>query len=872
MPPFTQSQLSNLKSTADVEALGGIVGIARGLGSDLKTGLSPAAIEASRAAYGENRLPPKSVKSFWEHLLEALGDDTLRILIFSAVVSMAFGVFLSPPESRTADITQAVAIVVAIMAVSLVNSYQNWSKDGEFQSLERIKADREVTVVRGGAESALSVYELVVGDVVRLEGGAALPCDGLLARGSDVSVDESALTGESMPALKGADAGEDCVLSGSTLLAEGEGYMLATAVGAASRVGALVKTLEEQEVGETHLQEQLTALAAQIGNAGTAAGVLTFAVLSALWALRADPAKSLMDLIQYAIIGISIVVVAVPEGLPLAVTISLAFSMKRMMADKNLVRQLQACETMGSVTVVASDKTGTLTQNRMEVVEAFAFNAHYASAAALGAALAAHPGAQRRLGAALALNSTAELLGGGADGEPTRYLRSPTEGALLLLARRHLGGLDYAAERAAATQLARRPFNKATKFMATAAAAPARDGGGAAIYVTGAPEVLLERVVEVQQLDSSMAPAAPEVRCALLAAVDTMAVKGLRVVAVAYRRVPAAAAAGPRDALLALGDGGLTLLGLFGIADPLREGVAGAVRRVKGAGLRVMMVTGDHPLTARTIAAQAGILVPGEFDGVIEGAAYRAMRDAAARRALLPRLAVLARCSPTDKLLLVSDLQASGDIVSVTGDGTNDALALRKADVGLAMGIAGTDVAKDAADIIIMDDEFASIVATIRWGRSIKENIRKFLTFQLTINIVALTLTFVSACTSGGRNELPLKPVQLLWVNLIMDTFAALALATEPPSERLMRQKPQGKDESLMTNIMIKNMLGHAAFQIAVLLWMTQVPDSTAFFGMAKAEQGNTMHDTIVFTTFVLLQVRPSAGYGGPPRALRRRI
>ena len=851
MIPITKESLSVLKTPEDVASLGGTTKIAAFLRTNLKSGLPSTYVAASREVYGANRLPPKDVKSFWEHLIDALGDDTLRILIFSAVVSLAFGLFLSPPESRSADITQAIAIVVAIMAVSGVNSYQNWSKDGEFQSLEKIKADRDVTVFRDGFEKNISVYDVVVGDLVRLESGAALACDGLLVSGSDVTVDESALTGESMPASKGVGAGDDALLSGSTLLAEGEGVMLVTAVGTASRVGALVKSLEDEESTETHLQQQLTHLAGQIGNMGTAAGVITFAVLSGLWFMRVDPSKSYMDLIQYAIIGISIVVVAVPEGLPLAVTISLAFSMKRMMADNNLVRQLQACETMGSVTVVASDKTGTLTMNRMEVVEAFAFNAHYAHAADLGKVLVSHPGALRRLGSAFSVNSTAELVIPD-DGGPTKYLRSPTEGAMLLLARKHFGAFDYAAERKASTELARKPFNKANKFMITVSATP-RDG--VYVYMSGAPEVVLSRVKEVALIDSTMTPVTDEVRSSLLASVDAMAIKGLRVVAIAFRRVPKASENASRDTLLSLADDNLSLLGLFGMADPLRDGVREAVRKVKSAGLRVMMVTGDHPLTARTIAGMAGIIVPGDFDVVMEGSAYRAVKDSAARRAILSRLAVLARCSPTDKHLLVCDLQEAGEIVSVTGDGTNDALALRKADVGLAMGIAGTDVAKEAADIIIMDDQFSSIVATIRWGRSIKENIRKFLTFQLTINIVALTLTFVSACTSGGRNELPLKPVQLLWVNLIMDTFAALALATEPPSERLMHQKPQGKNEALMTRVMIKNMIGHAVFQIAVLLWMTQIPSSTEFFHMEEKDQGNTLHDTIVFTTFVLLQV-----------------
>lgn len=920
-------------------------------GSSVTSGLaSDTAVAASRARFGANRLPEHKPNGFLHHLFEAFEDFTLQVLIFSAIVSVVFGVFVT---QEPADMIQGGAIVLAVVLVSGVNSFQNWSKEREFQALATIKRDRPVQVVRGGREQRISVYEVVVGDLIKLSPGDSIPCDGILVEGEDIEVDQSKMTGESEPVMKSALAGGDATMLGSCVLLESTGAMLASAVGTATEIGQTVRTVETEEVTNTPLQDRLEDLAGQIGRLGTAAGALTATVLMVLfvaqhwstWAVDVRAASEsggllagaaalpwaiiLRHLTAYLIVAVTIIVVAVPEGLPLAVTISLAYSMRKMMKDNNLVRQLQACETMGSVTVICSDKTGTLTENRMKVVEAHAFGKtvqlgsaamqaaaaaavkqHSAVAAAvlsgdasavaglqhpLGAAIS-NQGAALRLAKAIALNSTADL-----DVTPARveYIRNPSECALLLMTAVELG-LSYAEVRSAAgAYLARRQFKKETKFMTSVyeqdssggSAGSSAGSGGPILYSKGAPEMVLARCSALQLPDGTAQALSGEMRSTLEANVEHMASRGLRIIAVSYRRLPssfgggryapsgnARGLAGAKEAWQAAFsqldnevEADMVLLGLFGIEDPLREGVPEAITQCQQSGIRVIMVTGDHRKTAESIARQAGILKSAQQAGsgagsssssssapaaglIMEGEQFRGL-DEAQRQAACRRLAVLARSSPTDKHLLVDTLKSMGEVVGVTGDGTNDAPALRAADVGLAMGIAGTDMAKEASDIIIMDDRFSSIVASVRWGRSIKENIRKFLGFQLTINIVALTLTFITACSNGGSTEeFPLKPVQLLWVNLIMDSFAALALATEPPSEKLMQYPPQGKEEPLITPTMFKNMLGHAAFQTALLLWLSRAQSGAAFFGPGIV-LGSEENLTLIFNTFIFLQI-----------------
>ena len=973
-------------------------------------------MERNRALYGANQIPRSQPKAFLAHLLETFEDDTIRVLVFSAVVSLVFGFLFSPPESQRADIIQALAIVLAVVVVSGVNSYQNWSKDTEFQSLTALTQERLVTVQREGTSCQVSMYALVVGDVVKLASGDSLPCDGVMLSGPGLLIDESSTTGESQaveyqPCLLGpsgaAPAGADfpCMLKGPAPIKEGEGFMLVSAVGCGSALGKMKSLIENAEMEETPLQERLDEMAGQIGKIGMAAGVLTASTLLLLRIVAAYSAAPpatpfVMDVIKYFIMGVAIVVVAVPEGLPLAVTIALAFSMRKMMRDQCMVKRMKACETMGSATFICSDKTGTLTENRMTVEVVLHGGLHFEAPFA-GRPVSRDVAFCNRMREAIFLNSSADPYATDAKGKKVG-LGNPTEIALIHFAEASVLRGQAQPSLAAVksnpdyTRLFKRPFSKEDKFQASVywkKHAEGVAGGEVLVFVLGAPEVVVGWSTAFAPVPdfggeggggSARSGGSGSGKFNKSDVQDSVAGfqdNGMRVVALACRVLatgvpcPARSAEGTY-APSAFGAASweeaikrnLHLLGLFCIADPLRPTVKRAIAQCQRSGINVMMMTGDHVKTARAIA-QACNIIPShgagggggggggaaaggssassggassgggeaeprqalalpeerlqyykdgklvsirsladgpedlacmtgedfrllcadtraggedlsmgaeeeeeEEEGEGEGEAGKAGKPKAAfmpsakqfvsslALKVAPYVRVLARCKPADKHLMVTALQRLGEVVAVTGDGTNDAPALKKADVGLAMGIAGTDVAKEAADIIILDDDFRSIVAAVRWGRSIKANIRKFLAFQLTINIVALTLTFFSACTSGGRNELPLKPVQLLWVNLIMDSFAALALATEPPSDNLLNERPSKRDAPLITQPMWVNMVGHAVYQIAILLYLTQVPSSALLFGLKESDLGNTHHDTVIFTTFVALQVRRGSG------------
>ncbi len=785
------------------------------LGTDLSRGLTSVQVNANRSRWGNNQLTQTAQVTFLQRLWETLADKTLIVLIVAAVISIALGFF-------THEFLEGIAILIAVAIASLVGAFNEHQKDREFAALNKVKEDVLIKVIRGGEFMRISVYELVVGDLIELQTGDKIPADGFLARGVDVRVDQSTLTGEAASVRK--DDSDPELLCG-TVLTDGHGMMVATAVGDHSEYGKLRLAVQEG-TEETPLQERLSKLADQIGIAGTVAAVLTFAALMLQGILRNElswppDTATFQALLQYAIIAVTIVVVAVPEGLPLAVTASLAYSVRKMMADNNLVRRLMACETMGAATVVCTDKTGTLTYNHMRVAAAW-----------LGGQRFDDPPDRDDVTETVresfckisSINSTARLE---KDGDQLHYVGNVTECALLAIVERW--GEDYVARRASADVLHQLSFSSARKRMTTLI----RQRENTLVLVKGAPGIVLGRCSHLLQGDGKI-PLDDATREEAREVIDAFSGRALRTLALAYRNAPG-------EQVLEGSDKNLVLVGIVGIADPPREDVPEAIARCRGAGIDVKMVTGDNRATAEQIARQIGMLDEGEL--VMTGPELDELNEAELRR-IAPDLRILARSSPGNKHQLVHALRERKEVVAVTGDGTNDAPALRHADVGLSMGLCGTEVAKEASDIVLLDDNFSSIVRAAVWGRSIFENIRKFLQFQLTVNVAALAVAFTGALLGFGT---PLTAVQLLWVNLIMDTLAALALGLEPPSDELLEQPPHGRHAPLISKSMWFSILamGAVMFAIEMIVLTTGV----------VVDRDDPAALTMVFNIFVLMQV-----------------
>ena len=546
-------------------------------------------------------------------------------------------------------------------------------------------------------------------------------------------------------------------------------------------------------------------------------------------------------MVHFLLTAITIVVVAVPEGLPLAVTISLAYSMFKMMKDNNLVRKLEACETMGGATNICSDKTGTLTENRMTVVEAWIEGKHHVNT---DEKFPVSKGSLDMLFKAASLCSTAFWVDEVENGKKTRkYIGSKTETAILELLEKQ--NLAYDKVRKEAHILKMFPFNSTKKCMT---AISDSKGANCEIWTKGAPEIVLHQCDTI--FNGSGTEKLEKTKVSeLLSTVDNMASKGLRTLALLYKTAEKPESfedfAEPEE--------GFTLLAICGIKDPVRKDVPGAVRACQEAGIFVRMLTGDNMLTARHIAKECGILTE---DGLcMEGPEFRKLTTEQMDEAI-PRLQVLARSSPQDKHRLVSRLRVLGEVVAVTGDGTNDAPSLSEADVGFSMGIVGTEVAKEASDIVLLDDSFNSIVAAVLWGRNVFDSIRKFIQFQVTVNIVAVILAFIGAVSYG---ESPLTPLQMLWVNLIMDTMAALALATESPHKGLLERKPHGRFESIVTPAMWRNIGGQAVFQLVTMFFLLYLPHRIPYFQLPHPSTWKKhdldLHQTLIFNTFVWCQV-----------------
>ncbi|XP_068332227.1 calcium-transporting ATPase 10, plasma membrane-type-like isoform X1 [Pyrus communis] len=829
-----------------------------GLGDLLKTNLDKGIhgddvdLLKRKNAFGSNTYPRKKARSFWRFLWEAWQDLTLIILMVAAVASLALGIKTEGIKEGWYD---GGSIAFAVLLVIVVTAVSDYRQSLQFQNLNEEKRNIHLEVIRGGRRVEVSIYDLVVGDVVPLNIGDQVPADGILITGYSLAIDESSMTGESKIVRK--DSKDPFLMSGCKV-ADGNGTMLVTSVGINTEWGMLMASISEDTGEETPLQVRLNGVATFIGIVGLTVAFLVLIVLLVRYftghtkdttgkpqftAGKTKFGDALDGAIKIVTIAVTIVVVAVPEGLPLAVTLTLAYSMRKMMADKALVRRLSACETMGSATTICSDKTGTLTLNQMAVVEAFTGGRKIVLS---GDKPDLSPMLSSLLIEGIALNTNGSVYMPETGGD-IEVSGSPTEKAILQLGIKL--GMNFDAIRSESSLLHVFPFNSEKKRGGAAVKLPNSE---VHIHWKGAAEIVLACCTKYLDPNDNLVAMDDEKSKIFRKSIEDMAARSLRCVAIAYR--PHELEDVPTDGQLsewALPDDDLVLLAIVGIKDPCRPGVGDAVRLCQKAGVKVRMVTGDNVQTAKAIAMECGILAP-DSDAteptLIEGKVFRELSDKQ-REDYAEKISVMGRSSPNDKLLLVQALRRRGHVVAVTGDGTNDAPALHEADIGLAMGIQGTEVAKESSDIIILDDNFASVVKVVRWGRSVYANIQKFIQFQLTVNVAALIINVVAAISSG---DVPLNAVQLLWVNLIMDTLGALALATEPPTDHLMDRTPVGRREPLITNIMWRNLLVQAFYQVTVLLVFN-------FRGISilklHGPNATTVKNTLIFNTFVLCQI-----------------
>ncbi|XP_042884673.1 plasma membrane calcium-transporting ATPase 2-like isoform X1 [Penaeus japonicus] len=868
-----------------------------------------------REVFGPNEIPPKSPKSFLRLIWEALKDTTLIILQVAAVVSICLSFFhaedsfmeeeskssgpgpvASEEKEQAPPWIEGVAILAAVIVVVFVTAFNDYSKERQFRGLQKkIENSNLFSVVRARSVVQIPVSDIVVGDVCQIKYGDMLPADGLLIQGSDLKVDESSLTGESDHVTK-TPVTDPMLFSGTTVM-EGSGRMVVTAVGVNSQAGIIMTLLgatdkgkdgtkgkdkekkQEEKTEKSVLQQKLSRLAIQIGYAGSAIAILTIIILVVKFSVKTYVMDGLPFSIRHVntfvhhfIIGVTVLVVAVPEGLPLAVTISLAFSVRKMMKDNNLVRHLDACETMGNATTICSDKTGTLTTNRMTVVAAHIGGRTY-KALPTYEVLPANLAELLVLGISVNTNYTSKVVPSEVPGDLPKQIGNKTECALLGF----VGELGknyqtirnhYPEEKFVKVYT----FNSARKSMSTVISLGV---GGFRLFTKGASEIVVKKCAYVLNEKGEVETLSIEDQKKIeVDVIDRLASEGLRTIGLAYKDfVPYHAELSQVEIGSAPPDWenmdetvtNLTLLAILGVEDPVRPEVPEAIHLCQRAGITVRMVTGDNINTARSIATKCGILSADDTGFVLDSKEFnQKIRDEKGEVSqdmfdqIWPRLRVLARSSPQDKYVLVKGLIASKatptrQVVAVTGDGTNDGPALKMADVGFAMGITGTDVAKEACDIVLTDDNFTSIVKAVMWGRNVYDSIAKFLQFQLTVNVVAVTIAFVSICIIS---DTPLKTVQMLWVNLIMDTLASLALATEPPSRSLLHRQPYGRTTALVSGIMLRNILGQAVFMILVIFLLL-------FYGhilvdiedglYAELGEPPSQHFTLVFNTFVMM-------------------
>lgn len=862
-------------------------------------GLNAAEVAASRAAHGANELTPPAKTPLWKQWLEKFEDPTIVILCVCAGIAVALGLLKGEIP------WDGVAIIVAVAIATAGGTWSEYKADKAFELLKKDGDRVPVKVRRDGSFHVVLSTEIVVGDVVLLENGDRVPADGRIVEALEASFDESLMTGESEAVLRGV--GQKA--TGGTYLVGGSATLVIEKVGDQTELGLLAsslgtpwvcpepshakryrregkcevcgKDLEHLEEPPTPLQKRLAGLADSISLWGTIGAILIFVALvacrvvadcraadsvwattllapnvwpllvfavlgvaglkvlgaenkklwvsgwlgtiaaatGAAWWAGSESLLAVQTVMQYFMVAVTIIVVAVPEGLPLAIVIALGLGMRKIREDNNLVRKMVATETVGSATVICSDKTGTLTLNRMSVVETAFAPSRDADAQKALVALAC------------AVNSTAEIERRDGREVPAG---NPTECALLLWLRGQ--GTDYAELRAKTPVLDRLAFSADRKRMSTLV----NGGDGPILLSKGAPERIFERCKDV-----------PE---SVRVSVDAMASKAIRALALAWKPMPKGT-----ETISETDESGLTLLGVVGLSDPVRDDVPAAVAQCGEAGIDVKMVTGDHPATAHAVAEKIGMLRADDLE--MTGTTFETTPDEQLQ-SLLPRLRVIARAKPQTKVRLVELLQRRGEVVAMTGDGTNDAPALRKADVGISMGLRGTDVAKQASDIVLTDDNFGSILKAVHWGRTLYENLQKFVQFQLTVNLSALGIAFVSPIVAtlfpgAGFEVQPLTVLQYLWINLIMDTLAAIAFGLEPPRKETLAMLPKKHDEPFLTKTMLQNICVLGFYFIALILAVEafDLLGLGAWKDKLDTSRYELMKASVVFNCYVWFQI-----------------
>lgn len=786
-----------------------------------RIGLTDEQVRQSREQHGKNVLTPPQRTSLWKLYLDKYRDPIIQILLVAAFVSLILA-FIEK------NFMETIGIFVAVFLATTVGFYFERDAAKKFNLLTALSEEQPVKVRRNGKVMEIPRHDVVVGDVVLVEVGDEVPADGELIVCNDLQINESALTGEPV-AEKSLEGGGDGayprnVILRSTMVMNGRGEFVVTAVGDATEIGKVAKKSTEQTSVETPLHMQLDKLAKMISKVGSVVSVTAFFIFL-IHDILTNPAWGGKDyfymaeiVLKYFMMAVTLIVMAVPEGLPMAITLSLALNMRRMLKSNNLVRKLHACETMGAVTVICTDKTGTLTQNKMQV-----------------SALELKQGDETLLDTAIALNSTAELN----DGKP---IGNPTESALLLWL--DAQGKDYEELRKQVNVLKQLPFSTERKMMATLAEVD----GETYLFVKGAPEIVMKKCIIEDRMQRQSAEE-----------LDEWQHKAMRTLAFAYKKIEASIMRTSRTstaevvALLDAND--LQLQAIAAIADPIRPDVPAAVQECSHAGIEVKVVTGDTAATALEIGKQIGVFEdePENIgaDGslisldqqMITGEQWEALSDEEAYERAKD-IRVMSRARPTDKQRLVAMLQKRGEVVAVTGDGTNDAPALHYAHVGLSLG-SGTSVAKEASDMTLLDDSFKSIANAVMWGRSLYRNLQRFLFFQLVVNVAALLLVL------GGSvigTEMPLTVTQILWVNLIMDTFAALALASLPPSHEVMKDKPRKASDFI-----INKSIGFGILFCGIVFFLVMF--ALLVYCERRGKGGVDVHElTMFFTTFVMIQ------------------